>query len=43
MCGESNEWCGMESCANGMKYAVVEWMKRNTLRWFGYTEKFKSL
>ena len=26
-------------CANGVKCGVVEWVKRNTLRWFGHTER----
>ncbi len=37
--GSSNESvyerCGMGTCANGVKCGVVEWVKRNTLRWFG--------
>ena len=45
--GESNEsiyekydFAGL--CANGMKCSVVEWMKRNTLRWFGHMEGKKG-
>ncbi len=38
--GESNESvcgrCGMGSQAN---CGVVEWVKRNTLRWFGHVER----
>ncbi len=44
--GESNESvserCSMGACANGVKCGVVEWVKRNTLRWFGYIERMKS-
>ena len=44
--GESNEVvyekCGMGSCASGIKCGVVEWVKRNTLRWFGHMERMKS-
>ncbi len=40
--GESNESmyerCGMGSHPNG----VVEWVKRNTLRWFGHIERLGS-
>lgn len=43
---ESNETvyekCGMGSCANVMKCGVVEWVKRNTLRWSGHMERIKS-
>ncbi len=41
--GENNESvyerCGMRSCANGVSCGVVEWVKRNTLRWFGHNER----
>ncbi len=41
--GESKESvyerCGMGSQANGVNCGVVEWVKRNTLRWFGYIER----
>ncbi len=44
--GESNEnvyeRCGMGSHANGVKCGVVEWLKRNTLKWFGHIERMKS-
>ena len=44
--GESNEVvyekCGMGSCASGINCGVVEWVKRNTLRWFGHMERMKS-
>ncbi len=44
--GESNESvynsCGMGSRANGVNCGVVEWMKRNTLRWFGHIERMGS-
>ena len=40
--GESNksvyERCGMGPCAHGVKCGVVEWVKRNTLRWFDHVE-----
>ena len=31
--------CGMGPCANVVKCDVVEWVKRNTLRWFGHLER----
>ncbi len=31
-----------ETCACGVKCGVVEWVKRNTLRWFGCTERMDS-
>ena len=31
------ERCGMGPCANGVKCGVVEWVKRNTLRWLRKT------
>ncbi len=44
--GESNESvyerCGMRSQANGVNCGVVEWVQRNTLRWFGHTERMGS-
>ena len=33
------ERCGMGSQANGVNCGVVEWVKRNTLRWFGCTQR----
>ncbi len=30
---------GMREHGNGVGYGVVEWVKRSTLRWFGYTER----
>ena len=30
-----NERCGMGPCAKGVKCGVVEWVKRNALRWLG--------
>ena len=36
------ERCGMGPCANGMQCAVVEWVKIDTLRWFGHVERKKS-
>ncbi len=40
--GESNERCGMGSHADGVNCRVVEWVKRNTLRWFGHIERMGS-
>ncbi len=41
--GESNksvyERCGMGSRANGVNCGVVEWVKRNRLRWLGHIER----
>ena len=43
---ESNESvyekCGMGPCVNGVKCGVVELVKRNTLKRFGYIERKKS-
>ena len=43
---ESNESVyerfGMESRGEGIKCGVVEWVKRNTLRWFGHVERMKK-
>ena len=36
------ERCGMGPCVNGVNCSVLEWMKRNTLRWFGDKERKKS-
>ncbi len=33
---------GMGSQVNGVNCGVVEWVKRNTLRWFGHTERMGS-
>ena len=35
------ERCVMGTCANGVKCGGVEWVKRNTLRWFGHIERKK--
>ena len=44
--GEKNESvCGkriMGPSAKGVKRGVLEWVKRNTLRWFGHMERKKS-
>ncbi len=37
------ERCGMGSRANGVNCGVVEWGKRNTLRWFGHIERMGSV
>ncbi len=29
-------------CANEVKCGVVEWVKRNTQRWFAHNEKIKN-
>ena len=29
----------MGPCAKVVKYGIVEWVKRNTLRWFGHMER----
>ena len=34
--------CDMDSCGNGVKCGVVEWVKSNTLRWFGHIESKNS-
>ena len=39
---EVYERCGVGPCANEVKCDVVEWMKRNTLRWFGPIERKNS-
>ena len=39
--GANNIRCGMGHCANGVMFDVVEWVKRNILRWFGYLERMK--
>lgn len=36
------ERCGIGTHANEVKCGVVEWVKRNTLRWFGHTKRIKS-
>ncbi len=33
------ERCGMRGRGSGVECGVVEWVKRNTLRWFGYIER----
>ena len=37
-----NERCGVGTHGNGVKFGVVEWVKRNTLLWLGHMER-KSL
>ncbi len=41
--GESNESvyerCNMRSHVNGVNCGIVEWVKRNMLRWFGHIER----
>ena len=43
---ESNESVynrfGMESRGEGIKCGVVEWVKRNSLRWFGHVERMQK-
>ena len=36
------ERCGMSHCANGVQCGAVEWVKRNTLRWYGHMERMKN-
>lgn len=36
------ERCGMGACASGVECKVVEWVIRNTMRWFGHVERMKS-
>ncbi len=36
------ERCSMRTCANGVKRGVVEWLKRNILRWFGHIKRMNS-
>ncbi len=44
--GESNEnvyeRCSMGACASEVKCGVVEWVKINTLRWFGHIERING-
>ncbi len=44
--GESNESvcerCGMGTCASGVKFGVVEWIKRHIVRWFGHIGRMNS-
>ncbi len=40
--GESNERCGIGCHTNGVNCGLVEWMKRNTLRWFGHIGRMGS-
>ncbi len=35
------ERCGMGTHGSGVKCGVVEWVRRNTLRWFGHAERMK--
>ncbi len=37
-----HERCGLESQADGIYCGVVEWVKRNMLRWFGHIETMGS-
>ena len=36
------ERCGMSHCASGVQCGAVEWVKRNTLRWYGHMERMKN-
>ncbi len=44
--GPSNESayerCGMNGHGSGVGCGVVEWVKRNTLRWFGHIERMEN-
>ncbi len=37
-----HEGCGMSICANEVNCGVVEWVKRNSLKWFGHVERMGS-
>ena len=45
-CGVSNnsvsEKCDVRTCVKHMKCGVSEWLKRNTLRWFGCMERMRN-
>ena len=32
----------MSPCANGVQCGVVEWVKRDALRWLGHIERMKN-
>ena len=32
----------MGPCANGVKCCVVEWVKKDTFKWFGHIERKES-
>ncbi len=36
------ERCGMRGRGNGVGCSVVEWVKRNTLRWFGHIKRMEN-
>ena len=36
------ERCSTETCVNGVKCSVVEWVKNNNLMWFGHLERNES-
>ncbi len=36
------ERCGMRGRGSGVRCSVVEWVKRNTLRWFSHTERIEN-
>ncbi len=36
------ERCGMRERGSGVGCGVVEWVKRNTLRWFGHIERMRN-
>ncbi len=44
--GESNESvherCSKGACASGVRCRVVEWVKRNMIRWSGHIERMES-
>ncbi len=43
---ESNESvydrCVLNTCTNGVKCRVIEWLKRNSLKWLGHVERMGS-
>ena len=34
--------CGMETCTNGVKCGIMEWVKRNTLRRLGHLKEMMT-
>ncbi len=37
-----HERCGMRGRESGVGFSVVEWVKRNTLRWFDHIERMEN-
>ncbi len=36
------ERCGRRVSGSGVRFSVVEWVKRNIMRWFGHIERLKN-